>query len=232
MARVYRAHETSASSASLGRDLLAEFPDPRIVAEAEAAAAELAEEMPDPEALREAVMAEAREEGARLVQEAYEEGLRRGEEAGLRAFQERVDAAALTLEAAAAAMAEAREDFLSSLEGEVLALTRGVIERVTLLEASVDPTLITRYARRALEVLADEEEVLLKINPADQAALKEQRIALLDAFPALKRLRIETDESIERGGCLAETSRFQANLQPTELLDNLFEDIFGDGRDR
>lgn len=229
MARVYRAHEPGASSAYLSRDHLAEFPDPRLAAEQQESEAE-AEELVDPAALREAVLAEAREEAARLVQEAYEEGLRRGEEAGVRAFEERVAAAAMALESAAQAMAAAREEFLSQLEDEVVSLARGIVARVTLREARTDPTLVTRLARAALEALVDQEEVQLRIHPEDLAALKEQRIQLLDEFPALKRLQIETDETIERGGCLAESRRFVADLQPSELLDNLFEDIFGDGR--
>jgi flagellar assembly protein FliH len=229
MARIYRSHDIGATGALAGRDLLEEFPEPLGLEDAEAEP-EPEEEPFDPEALREAVLAEAREEAAQKVAEAYQEGLRRGTEAGERAFQEQVATAAQAIESAATAMADAREEFLSRLEREVVQITRGIVERVVLREATTDPELVGKLARRALEALLEEEEVRLRVNPADRAALQEQRITLLDEFRGLKRLQIEADEAVEAGGCIADTKHFHADFQPTALLDHLYEDIFGEGR--
>ena len=229
MARIYRSHEADAIGASLGRDYLQEFPD--TPPEGSAEDVEVEEEPFDAEALREAVLAEAREEAERKVLEAYQEGLKRGMEAGKRDFEARVATASQALEAAAVAIQDAREDFLSRLEGEVVLLTRGIIQRVVMRESSTDPELVSRLARRALEALVDEEDIRLRVNPVDRAALQEQRVALLEEFRGLKRLQIDTDEGVEPGGCIADTKNFQADFQPSALLDGLFEDIFGMGRE-
>lgn len=225
MARIYRAHETSASSLTASREMLEEFPDEPLPTEIEEEA-EPEEEQIDTEALREAVLAEAREEAARKVKEAYQEGLRRGEEAGEQAFRQEVETAALALDCAAQEMQRAREEFLDRLEGEVVDLTCGILERILDREMETDTELCTRLARRALEALVDEEEVRLRVNPIDRAALRKQRVQLLESFPALKRLQIEEDEKVQRGGCVAETPRLRADFQPRTLLDNLCEEIF------
>jgi len=227
MARIYRSHEPDALGAYLGRDLLQEFPEPVVDSLVEE---ETEEEAFDPEALREAVLAEAREEAERKVREAYEEGYRRGMEAGKRDFDASVETAAQALEAAADAIRHARQEFLDSLEGEVVLLTRGIAERVTLRESSTDPSLVTRLARAALEALLEEEDVRLRVNPVDWQALQDQRVQLLDDFRGLKRLQINADDAVTPGGCIADTKSFRADFQPGALLDHLFEDIFGAAR--
>jgi flagellar assembly protein FliH len=161
------------------------------------------------------------------VQEAYEEGLRRGMEAGEAAFREEVETAAQALERAAEVMQRQREEFLTRLEAEVVELTCGILARVLSREVETDTQLCMRLARRALEALVDEEEVRLLVNPADRAALRKHRVQLLDQFPALKRLEIEEDPAVERGGCIADSPRLCADFQPRVLLDNICEDIFG-----
>lgn len=227
MARIYRSHEPDALSAYLGRDLLQEFPEPIVASDVEE---ETEEEPFDPEALREAVLAEAREEAERKVREAYEEGYRRGMEAGKRDFEASVATAAQALEAAADAIRDARQEFLERLEGEVVLLTRGIVERVTLRESSTDPSMVARLARAALEALLEEEDVRLRVNPVDWQSLQDQRVTLLDDFRGLKRLQIDGDETVEPGGCVADTRSFRADFQPGALLDHLFEDIFGAAR--
>jgi flagellar biosynthesis/type III secretory pathway protein FliH len=227
MARIYRSHEPDALGAYLGRDLLQEFPESVIDEGTEEG--ETGEEAIDPEALREAVLAEAREEAARKVQEAYQEGYKRGLEAGQRDFAASVATAAQALESAASAMEMSRETFLSQAESELVLIARGITERVVMKECALDPGLVARLARRALEELLEEEDVRLLVNPADRLALQEQRVSLLEEFRGLKRLQIDADEGVEPGGCVADTKKFRADFQPRALLDHIFEDVFGMG---
>ena len=180
------------------------------------------EEAPvDPEVLREQILAEARAEAERLVQEAYAEGKRRGEEAGAQAFRESVAEAAEALKGAAAAMESAREAFLESLAPEFGNLIRNITARVLDREVRTDPELIQRTARRALAALTDREQVKLRVNPADAAALREQQVTLLEEFDGVKHIEVLADETVGPGGCLAESELMASDARLDSLLETV-----------
>ncbi|MCC6144392.1 MAG: hypothetical protein IT368_11355, partial [Candidatus Hydrogenedentes bacterium] len=132
----------------------------------------------DPDQLRQAIEEEARAEAARKVQEAYEEGFRRGEEAGRAAFDAQVQHAAELLEEASRRMIEAREAFLESLEPQVLDLVALIAQRVLDREMRTDSRIVLSVVRRALTQIVDREVVRLRVHPADYDALKNYRITL------------------------------------------------------
>ena len=95
------------------------------------------------------MLAQAREEAAGLIQQAYDEGLRRGEEAGRAAFDLRISGVAELLEQAARDMHAAREEFLDSLEPQVMELVALVARRTLQRELAPDPALLSATVRRA-----------------------------------------------------------------------------------
>ena len=174
---------------------------------------------PTPEERLAAFKAEAEAQ----VREAYAEGLRRGEEAGREQFLETVAHAAETLTTAAHAIQQARQRFLESLEPEVLTMVRLVTERVVRREMQSDAALISRTVRAALELMLDSERVTLRVNPTDLAVLREQQVALLDEFDGVAQLDIRADESVEPGGCIADTSVMQVDGTLKTQLQRIFD---------
>jgi len=174
---------------------------------------------PSPEETLAALKAEAEAQ----VREAYAEGLRRGEEAGREQFMARVEHAAEALTTAAHAMQHARQQFLESLEPEVLHMVKLVTERVVRREMHTDATLVQRTVRAALELMLDCERVTLLVNPDDLAALREQQVALLDEFEGLKHLEIRPDASVEPGGCVADAPAMQVDGALKTQLQRIFD---------
>lgn len=175
----------------------------------------------------EAVLAAARREAEAKVQEAYNEGLRRGLEEGRKRFQQSVAEAATALQEAAAAMQAARDRFLDALEPEVVSLAFALAERILQREARTDRELVVSTARAALLHLVGGERVVVRVNPLDLDAMRAQKIALLEEFEGLTQIDILGDEHIAPGGCLVDSelshvdARIGAQLQ--NLLDS-FED--------
>ncbi len=185
------------------------------------------EEEFDPEALRAEVLAEAREEAARKVKEAYAEGLGRGEAEGRKAFDQSIARSAQALESAAAEMSEARQRFIDALEPQVAELSKLIALRVLAREVRCDPDLITATVRRALAALADRQQLLVRVNPADLDALREHEVKLLEEFTGIETLSVVPDEAIEAGGCIVVSETMQADARIENLLSSVLEALAG-----
>jgi flagellar biosynthesis/type III secretory pathway protein FliH len=177
----------------------------------------------DPEAIRQAILDEAKAEAARKVQEAYDEGFRRGEAAGQAAFEAQVNHAGEMLQDAALRLVEAREAFLESLEPQVLETIALIAQRVLEREMRTDSRLVLSVARRALTQIVDREVIRLKVHPADYDALKNYRITLLEDFESIRKLEIECDDAVTPGGCVAESGLMHIDARLETLLSHILE---------
>jgi len=219
-------------AAPFGRDLLEAFadelpPPPTFTLLSESA--EGHEEQPpvDPEVIRQEILAEARAEAERLVQQAYKEGLARGTEAGREAFDATLAQCAQALSAAGDALQESHVAFLENLEPQVLSLVKEIVTRVIDVELRINPDVLRRSAERALALLADEHKVTLSLNPGDLEAIQAHKVELLDAFPRIESLTLQADPSVAPGGCVASTPATDVDAQIetrlAQVLDSLTE---------
>ena len=209
----------------IDRDALEEFPEEAVILPDLAAeqGSEEEEEKIDPQAIRELIMAEAREEAARQIQEAYQEGLARGTKEGREAFDASIAKSADMLEAAAAAMLRAREEFLASLEPQVVELATLIAERVLQREVRTDPEIIHSTVKRALAKITDRQRLKVRVHPGDSDALREYKVALLEDFSGIEELEVEADGSISPGGCIVESELMQVDARLDALLANVLD---------
>jgi flagellar assembly protein FliH len=230
MARILKfVHSETDAVAPFGRDALDEFPEkdrllpdflPYVEEEPEPV-----EEVPeiDPEVIREEIMAEAREEAARKVQEAYQEGLARGTQAGRERFEASLAKCTETLDAAATAIQSAHEQFLDTLEPQVLALVKLMAQRVIASELKASADSLQILARRALSRLAGQFSVTLLVHPDDLDALKNHQIALLDSVAGVDTLHILASDSVEPGGCIAQSEEMEIDARIETLLGHVLD---------
>lgn len=183
------------------------------------AAQDDAEPLPDPEEILAAARAEAEEK----VREAYAEGLRRGEQRGLEAFQAEAGDAIAVVERAAEAVREHRERFIQSLEPQVVGLVRAMAERVVRREWRQDETVVLRMVSQSLGAIADAQRITIRVHPGDAAAVREHRGELFEGLAAMPSVSIAPDESIERGGCVVETESVVIDGTLQSQLDKILE---------
>lgn len=220
-------HVQAGSVEAFDRGALEDFPlAPGVTDEAQPEEVVLPEEEPvDLEALRAEVMAQAREEATVLIQEAYNEGLRRGEEAGRAAFDARVAGIAELLEQVAEELRATRTAFLDALEPQVVALAALAARRTLQRELATDPTLISQTIRRALARLADRQQVTVRVHPDDAAVMRDERAELLDSFPGIEAFHLVIDESLARGSCVVDSTTMQADARLDALLDDILAEL-------
>ena len=184
------------------------------------------EEPIDLEALRLEVLAQAREEAAGLIQQAYDEGLRRGEEAGRAAFDLRISGVAELLEQAARDMHAAREEFLDSLEPQVMELVALVARRTLQRELATDPALISATVRRALGKLGDRQRLVARLHPDDAVIMRDERAALLENFVGIEELHLVIDDTLARGCCVIDSTTMQVDARLDALLDEVLAELW------
>jgi len=217
MSKVFRVYESKPRSL---------FPYERIQLE-EISVDAMEAEGYDPAVIRERVLAEARHEAERKVQEAYAEGVRRGMEAGRAQFLQSVGQSAAALEASARAIRTARAEFLDAMGPQMIELAGAIARRILQREVETDPDFARRTVHRAIEHLMDRNNVVVHVNPGDAEALRAQKIALLEEFDGVRQITVMPDPEIGPGGCVVETelvhvdARIDAQLE--RILDALRE---------
>ena len=230
MSNIYKLNNgKSTASAQIDHDALEEFPAkihpefklPPVAAEEPE---EIVEEV-NPELERRAILAQAWLEAESIQQNTYEEGLRLGEDSGRETFLESVGHSSEVLAEAGAAMKEAREVFLESLEGQVVELAVLIAERVLEREASTDRELLQRTVRRALAKIADRQKLRVQVHPDDAAAMREHRITLLEEFDGAEEIEVEVNEAVTLGGCIVESELMQVDARLETLLANVLEEL-------
>lgn len=181
---------------------------------------------PDREGERKPVLADARREAEQRVQEAYAEGLRRGEEAGQAAFLESVGDAASVFASAAEALRLAHDEFLQSLEHSIVVLAHSAAERVLHRELRhTDTDVVTATVRAAVRAMDARERLVLHLNPADLAALEANGVDVAAEMSDAPDFEIVGDETVTRGGCVIESESLRVDAQLEEQLNRIFNAI-------
>ena len=171
----------------------------------------------------ELLLAAARDEAEEKVRAAYAEGVRRGQEAGEAKFHESVAESAAALEAAARAMHEARDRFLDGLEPQIMELAVAIAEQIVQREVKTDRNLVRATVRRALNHLLDRETMIVRVNPADLEAMRNERITLLEEFDEIRQIIVQADDTIGPGGCIVESELMEVDARMSAQLDTILQ---------
>jgi type III secretion protein L len=167
----------------------------------------------------------AAEAEARRIREAAEAESQRvvaaAEEAGR---QEGLARAAVALAAAAAE----RDRLLASAEPELVRLALAVASRVVAREVALDMGVVTRIASEALEAARERCQVVVRVAPADAAALRAEEPRLLQALGRARSVEIREDPAIGRGGVVVETEAGTVDARIETRLETLRRALLGE----
>jgi len=153
----------------------------------------------------EALLNEAKRRASDIEQEAYRLGFSQGERAGTQLAQEKLTP---LVEGFARVMSELevlRDRIYSEAEREVVELVCAVAEKVIQLEVEANREAVLKGVQAALKGMVDREEVRIRVNPADLAFLRQYKGDLMKSVDGLRRVAIEEDPSVGRGGYIVQT---------------------------
>ena len=96
--------------------------------------------------------------------------------------------------------------FTASLEHDAYQFSLAVAERIVKREIARDDEVVVRQVREAIRRIVGVETIRLRIHPDDEALVRSHRAELLASADSIRDVAIEPDDSLERGGCVIESS--------------------------
>ena len=163
------------------------------------------------------------EEALKRIQQAHAEGMKKGR-------QQAEEDLAKVSEAMAQALLSTgtlRGHLMHEAEEDLLKLSVLIARKVMMRELSLDPGLIANLVHGAVELAADEGDIVVRLNPQEY-----QVVAYSPQFQALsrdrKRISLREDPTVGPAGCIVETVRgnidagFEAQLE--EIMRRLSEE--------
>ncbi len=131
------------------------------------------------------------------------------------------------LEQLAAIMNENRQQLLAQAEGDLLLLALDIAKRLVGHELSFDPEAIRPLAVEAMGLVTERSAITARVNPEDYRVMNEVVPELKAIFPDLGSVKIEADQSVERGGLMAATRESEVDMRLATRLAAFEEAILG-----
>ncbi|MCX7879662.1 MAG: FliH/SctL family protein [Ignavibacteria bacterium] len=171
------------------------------------------------------------EEIQNQVQSAYEEGFNDGKQTTQMSLTEEIN----KLENYARRIDEIVEELsteyskaLKELANLVVPVSIHIAKHILQVEVHLRPELVETQVRKALQILDNEKVLQIRLNSEDIEILKKIKSKLIDESRTLHGAEIVADPTIERGGCIVESSigkidaTFQSQLEKIgKILSNI-----------
>ena len=166
---------------------------------------------------RRRLLKQAKEEAAKLQEQARKEGYARGYGEGEKAAQKLKKEAEKVLEEA---RREHRE-ILARAEPEIIQLAVALAEKLLNYELEINTELILGIVSRCLEALPGGQEVIIRVNPGDEAICREKLDILAMKLKKDALLEIVADADIQPGCCKVETEESEVTFLLARELEIL-----------
>jgi flagellar assembly protein FliH len=140
---------------------------------------------------------------ALLEKNAFENGFRQGEIAGLAMAEQKVEAIMKRHSEAILEISRMKPSLYAQAEREVVKLAVEVAKKIVHREIQVDRDIIQTLIRVTLAHVAEKTPVTIHLNPTDFNYISERQAELSQSEG--RNISLTSDKSIERGGCLVET---------------------------
>lgn len=171
----------------------------RLPAQKPAPPAAPAPRVADPEAERRQALDEAREAG-------YQAGLEEAIRTEVEFLRARAEEEHAVLRSLMRSINERLDRLTGELERDAFRFALAVAGRILKTAVQEDREIVVRQVREAVRRVVGVESIILRVNPADEAVVREQRDRILSSADSIRQVVIEPDEAIERGGCIIETA--------------------------
>lgn len=150
-------------------------------------------------------LAAVHREADQIRERAQASGRAEGYAAGLAEAREQAAPALAALRELGAEFAALREQVISELEQDSLAMAFELCEHILAGAVQVQPERVLDVARHALRHISDRRQVTLVVNPDDLALLNDAAVALQSELGGIEHLAVQSDRRVGRGGAIART---------------------------
>lgn len=139
-----------------------------------------------------------------LEKEAYEKGFAQGEKAGMDLGKKRLDSVIKSFNEVLEGVRRLKEELYQKSEQEMLELVLAITHRIIQKEVSTDRKIILNMIKSAINYIADQEEIRVRLNPSDLEFATQHKG---DITEGMRNLIFEGDEEVLRGDAVIESNR-------------------------
>ena len=162
-----------------------------------------------------------RREFAQERDAAYQSGFLAGEQKGREEGIEHIRPAMELLQDWAQIIKSEKEELVRRYEKDVVELAFQISEKILAREIQTQPEAIIDSVRAGLRKIVNAEEITLRVNPEDMKVLESVQDELSKDLSKGHPLRLQSDPSVNRGGCVFETENGILDGQLDSQLNRL-----------
>ena len=126
-------------------------------------------------------------------------------------------------------MANIRKEF-SNLQQKseeiVVRFSIAVAEQILRREVLLDNTIVLQQIKEGLRRVLGVDHIKIRVNPVDEAMVREQRAAIASGSDSLHDMIIEADEKVERGGCILESDSGNVDVRISTQMKKIETAMF------
>jgi len=174
----------------------------------------------------ERMLAETQLRVSNIEKEAYEKGFSEGQKAGSEVGEKMGEALLKQYSASLDALNGLRKELFETSEREVIRLSLEIARKIIKREVAIDEELILALVRVALERVADQALITVRVNPKDHSAIERHRAATAGIGGLSESIRLVEDPLIARGGCVIETESGTIDARIEEQLREIEKGFF------
>lgn len=145
--------------------------------------------------------ADIENERKEVLNQAYNEGFKRGLQAGETKTMEKAHEMLQTINS----IVTDKNKVLINARGEILKLSLKIAEQILKSEVSLNQAVLINIVSEAISKITDKDKVIIRANRADSEFLRLNKDRLQTIMSDIKNLSIQEDARIEQGGCIIET---------------------------
>ncbi len=162
----------------------------------------------------EAQMIKQEEHAKKALQESYikgkQEGFKAGEKQGRESasaeYEKSLDQVQKQVASFLEKVQDSKKEVIHNLEHVLLKFSLELSKRIIASEVSTRGDLILSVVKKSLNIIADREKLVIRVSPDDLQTVSGRRDFWSSVTERLENVNIESDERIEKGGCIIESN--------------------------
>ena len=165
-------------------------------------------------------------------QNSYNQGLSAGETSGFSKGEESVITAVKYLKKCGMDIIALKDKFLNEAETTVINLSVQIAKKIIASEISTNRDIIIQTIHKAINLISDRSQILLKLNETELESVKKKIPELKKEFDDVEKIVIETDVRIGKGGTIIETNSGIIDARIETQVEEIFTALYKSSKDK
>lgn len=162
-------------------------------------------------------------------EQGLEQGLKEGRETGEEETKKTGTAILNLLQETLEKVDRSLEQIVDTYEGRIILLIQEIAHKAVLAKIEIDEEIVKPMVLDALKKLVQPEEVDLSVSAEDYEYIEMIKDEFFEQIDSLKRISVQSDPSVKKGGCKIETKTASVSSDPQSRLEAIFEAMKNSG---